>query len=212
MRITATIGMVGVLVLIESVGCSGGDGSAGASGGAGNGSASGGSGNGSSTGGTGASSGGAQGVAETGPMLAGITAAHNAVRASVNPPAATPIPDLVWDPAVAAVAQAWADQCTFDHNTQGYGQNIYASAGNPAPTPQAVVQNWASEAANYDYATNTCNGTCGHYTQVVWAKSLRLGCGAKHCTTGSPFNTFPEWDFWVCNYDPAGNVNNQRPY
>lgn len=178
----------------------------------GTGSSTGGSSNGGSATG-GASSGGLPGVQESGPALSGITAAHNAVRASVSPPAATPIPDLVWDPAVAAVAQAWADQCTFDHNTQGYGQNIYASAGDPPPTADAVVADWASEAGNYDYTTNTCNGSCGHYTQVVWAASLRLGCGYKHCTTGSPFlPDFPEWDFWVCNYDPPGNVNNDRPY
>jgi hypothetical protein len=195
--------------LIGCLACSGGGGSGG------NGSGTGGNGNG--TGGNGSSTGGmpgtAGGIAETGPMLEGITAAHNVVRANVQPPASTPIPDLVWDPALAAVAQAWADACTFEHSSNGYGENLFASAGDPPPTAQDVVDDWAAEAPNYDYASNTCSGSCGHYTQVVWAGSLRLGCGATHCTTGSPFlPDFPEWDFWVCNYDPAGNRNNLRPY
>jgi hypothetical protein len=100
----------------------------------------------------------------------------------------------------------------YQHNAQGYGQNLFASAGNVAPTPADVVASWASEASNYDYTNNTCSGTCGHYTQVVWRDTLRLGCGAAHCTQNSPFTKYPEWDYWVCNYDPAGNVNNARPY
>lgn len=60
-----------------------------------------------------------------------------------------------------------------------------------------------------DYDSNTCSpGTCscisfqcnacGHYTQVVWRDSERLGCGVGDCTGGG--------EIWVCNYDPPGNV------
>jgi len=68
-----------------------------------------------------------------------------------------------------------------------------------------------SEKANYNYSANSCSATCGHYTQVVWRNSLRLGCGVKNCTTGSPFGG-GAWQFWVCNYDPPGNISGQRPY
>ncbi len=113
---------------------------------------------------------------------------------------------------VAAAAQAWADQCDFSHNTAGYGQNLYASAGGGPPTPTTVVSSWVSEAQNYSYANNTCSGVCGHYTQVVWRNSTLLGCGIKACSTNSPFDNFPNWYIVVCDYSPAGNINGARPY
>lgn len=142
--------------------------------------------------------------------LSGITAAHNAVRQNVSPPAATPIPDLTWSDDLAAVAQAWAEECVFEHSMGTYGENLYASTGGQA-TPEAVVQSWADEVAYYNYETNACVGVCGHYTQVVWAESLRIGCGKAECTTGSPFGS-GAWSNWVCNYDPPGNFVGEKPY
>lgn len=154
-------------------------------------------------------SGGMNPSGETGAVV-GLTAAHNRARAEVMPPPSVPLPSLVWSDAVAATAQAWASRCKFDHNPDTpYGENIFASTGQ---TPaEAVVSDWVSEKKSYSYATNSCSGTCGHYTQVVWAKSLRLGCAAQSCTTGSPFGG-GAWQLWVCNYDPPGNFPGQRPY
>lgn len=140
-----------------------------------------------------------------------MTAAHNAARANVTPAANPAIPPLAWNATVAATAQAWADLCVFQHSSNSYGENLYASAGS-VNTPQDVVDSWVSEVVDYDYANNVCNGTCGHYTQVVWRDSVHLGCGHTTCTQNSPFSGFPTWDLWVCNYDPPGNFNNQRPY
>lgn len=147
---------------------------------------------------------------ETG-ALVGITAAHNRARAEVSPPPAAPMPPLTWSDSVAAVAQAWAAGCRFDHNpSTPYGENIFASSGQS--TAESVVADWVSEKAGYDYATNRCSGfTCGHYTQVVWAKSLRLGCAVQNCTKNSPFGG-GAWQLWVCDYDPPGNFGSQRPY
>lgn len=145
--------------------------------------------------------------------LEGITAAHNAVRAMVG------VGPMTWDPEVAAIAQAWANQCVdvqapaglIDHNagrSDGYpeyvGENIYGSGG-PASGTDAVAL-WASEEADYDYATNTCSGVCGHYTQVVWATSTKLGCGISSCPGLTYGNSV------VCNYAPGGNIGGQRPY
>ncbi|EYF04089.1 putative type-1 pathogenesis-related protein [Chondromyces apiculatus DSM 436] len=141
--------------------------------------------------------------------LEGITELHNAARATVSPPAATPIPPLVWSHDVASVAQAHAAKCTFEHSGNPYGENIYASSGNS--TPDKVVGSWVSEKENYDYASNGCSDVCGHYTQVVWAASERLGCGMSACTDNGPFGDGP-WEMWVCNYDPPGNFNGQKPY
>jgi len=148
------------------------------------------------------------------PALTGITAAHNQVRAGVG------VGPMTWNAALAATAQAWADTCTdvtapiglVDHNPNRsvgapyyVGENIYASSG--TADPAAAVAAWASEAANYHYDTNTCDAAqvCGHYTQVVWAASVDLGCGISNC----PSLTFPHTI--VCDYGPGGN-DGGRPY
>lgn len=149
------------------------------------------------------------GKTEEDPKLQGITALHNQQRASVNPQPAIALPPLTWDANIAQAAQTWANGCVFAHSSNGYGENIYASA--VSSTPAAVVGNWVSEKSFYNYNTNTCSSTCGHYTQVVWRASMRLGCAQKTCTTGSPFGS-GSWQFWVCDYDPPGNRGGQRPY
>lgn len=165
---------------------------------------------GSSSNAGGAGSGGAP-VSGEPAALQGMTAAHNEARANVDPPAATPLPPLEWSDEIAAVAQAYAELCVFEHSMGEYGENLYANAGAPG-TPQQVVDSWVSEVADYDYESNSCSGVCGHYTQVVWADSLRLGCGVANCTVNSPFDGFEEWQHWVCNYDPPGNWVGERPY
>jgi hypothetical protein len=149
---------------------------------------------------------------ENNPLLNGITADQNNVRASVMPPPAKPMPPLTWSTTVAAAAQAWANNCQFQHGGTGnYGQNIYATSS--TATPLEVVSSWASEQANYDYAANTCSAICGHYTQMVWASSLNLGCGVQNCTQNSPFGGGNSpWQFWVCDYNPPGNFSGQQPY
>lgn len=148
------------------------------------------------------------------PALAGITAAHNQVRAGVG------VGPMSWNAALAATAQAWADTCTdvaapiglLDHNANRsvgapyyVGENIYASSG--AADPAAAVTAWASEVQYYHYDTNTCDPgqVCGHYTQVVWATSVDLGCGISHCSG----LTFP--NSIVCDYGPGGNSGG-KPY
>ncbi|KYF73680.1 Fis family transcriptional regulator [Sorangium cellulosum] len=144
------------------------------------------------------------------PRMSGITEAHNRARAAVEPPADTPLPGLTWSREIAEVAQAYADRCVFDHSESRYGENLYRT-GRSSVTPEEVVAAWVDEAANYDLASNGCSSTCGHYTQVVWADSLRLGCGVADCT-GDPRFGGGAWQIWVCNYDPPGNFVGERPY
>jgi pathogenesis-related protein 1 len=150
------------------------------------------------------------------PELAGITLAHNQVRAAV---VTTPgIPPLVWNEDLEATAAAWAAQCIdnaapaglIDHNPDrsvGHpyyvGENIYGGSGQP--TAQQVVDLWVSEEGNYDYATNTCSGVCGHYTQVVWRTTAEIGC-AMHDCAGLTYRYSV-----VCDYGPGGN-NGNPPY
>jgi len=149
-----------------------------------------------------------QGDPEPG-ALKGITSAHNAARAAVG------VPPLTWDPAIAATAQAYAAQCVFVHSmAPGLGENLSAFAPPGGRTASAPVNGWVAENVDYNYATNTCAAgkVCGHYTQVVWKNSLRVGCGVQSCSTNSPFMGFPNWEIWVCNYAPQGNIIGQKPY
>lgn len=150
--------------------------------------------------------------------LAGMVAAHNAVRASVV--TTSPLPALTWSDSLAATAQAWASQCVdvdsfrgiIDHNpnrSSGHpwyvGENIYASTA--MPTAAQAVSSWASEVADYDYASNTCapNRVCGHYTQLVWRTTLFLGCARSDCPNLTYRHSI------VCDYGPGGNTGG-RPY
>jgi uncharacterized protein YkwD len=141
--------------------------------------------------------------------------AHNQVRISATPTPNPPLPALQWSVQAASTAQTWADQCNFTHNSRrgNLGENIAAATPN-ALTTAGVVQNWASEAAHYDYGTNACapGQVCGHYTQLVWRNTTHVGCATRVCDKNSPFQGFTRWQFWVCNYSPPGNFVGQRPY
>ena len=106
--------------------------------------------------------------------------------------------------------------CTYQHNAgRGTrGENIAANAPAGGWSLQGVVAAWAGEAKDYDYASNTCASgkVCGHYTQLVWRDTLRVGCAHSVCTTNSPFPGQTNWDFWVCDYEPPGNFIGQKPY
>jgi hypothetical protein len=143
--------------------------------------------------------------------------AHNSIRRNVSPQPTTPLSPLSWSAAAAAVAQAWADGCTYQHNAgRGTrGENIAANAPPGTWSPATVVNAWASEASDYDYASNTCAAgkVCGHYTQLVWRDTVRVGCGHRICSVNSPLGAqLPNWEFWVCDYEPPGNYVGQRPY
>ncbi|XP_031481783.1 pathogenesis-related protein PRB1-3-like [Nymphaea colorata] len=133
-------------------------------------------------------------------------AAHNAARAQVG------VGPISWDDTVAAYAENYANQrigdCSMIHsggNGGQYGENIFGGGGS-GWTAVDAVNSWVDEKSNYDYNTNTCASEqmCGHYTQVVWQNSVRLGCARVECNNGGTFIT--------CNYDPAGNVDGERPY
>jgi pathogenesis-related protein 1 len=130
-----------------------------------------------------------------------MVAAHNRVRARLG------VPSLVWSERLAEIAQQWAERLAAtgafhpDPRTS-FGQNLFEIAGGHA-TPEQVVEAWASEARNYDYRTNTCRARCGHYTQLVWRDTKRVGCGMARQS---------QVEIWVCDYDPPGNVLGEKPY
>ena len=139
--------------------------------------------------------------------------AHNSERETLG------IPLLVWDDTLATYANEYATSedtpqggCSgaLVHSGGPYGENLYwywTSDGTLA-TPSQAVSAWISENIYYDYQTNTCatGEVCGHYTQVVWAGTSRVGCVAHACTSN------PGATYTICSYDPAGNVVGEFPY
>lgn len=101
----------------------------------------------------------------------------------------------------------------IDHNvgrSSGYpeyvGENIYGTSG--TATGPGAVASWMNEKPNYDYATNKCAAgkVCGHYTQVVWKNTTKLGCALSTCA-GLKYKSSV-----VCDYAPGGNFNGEKPY
>ncbi len=137
--------------------------------------------------------------------------AHDAARAAVVPVPPEPLPKMTWSEDAAAVAAAWAARCVFEHNAERgeRGENLAFFSANLDSTPEMAVQGWADEAAFYDYDANTCEDgqQCGHYTQVVWRDTTRVGCAKADCT----IDGF-EGVTWVCDYEPPGNFVGERPY
>jgi pathogenesis-related protein 1 len=134
-------------------------------------------------------------------MAQEMLGAHNAVRTRVG------VPPLVWSDQLAQVAQDWASHLiatgALSHRPDNrYGENIYAIGGGHS-TPADVVDSWAKEARGYDIRSSACSGVCGHYTQIVWAKTHAVGCAVARNL---------QREVWVCNYDPPGNVIGFRPY
>jgi hypothetical protein len=134
--------------------------------------------------------------------------------------------NLTWDSALASVAAAYAARCTGEHNpdrTTQYGdgsisvgENWYGSYSVPADStlrPADAINWFAAEKQFYNYDTNACQSgeVCGHYTQVAWATTTKVGCGAAYCPTVPGWTGASNVVVQYCNYAPAGN-NGNRPY
>lgn len=133
--------------------------------------------------------------------------AHNQARAEVG------VAPLKWSQQLAKTAslqvryQRDRQNCTFANLTKSiYGGN-QLWAGGMAVTPRAAVETWVAEKKFYTYADNSCapDHRCGVYTQVVWKKSVEVGCAQASCSKEQASLT-------ICFYNPPGNVIGEKPY
>ncbi|KAI3513948.1 hypothetical protein L1887_12194 [Cichorium endivia] len=139
---------------------------------------------------------------------------HNAIKQFMTQQnrarAAIRMPPLSWDPRLARYATMYARQrrqdCLLKHSNGPYGENIFWGSGSRWSPSQAAAT-WVSEGRWYNHQLNSCNGgrECGHYTQIVWKRSRRIGCARVTCFGGRGV-------FMICNYDPPGNYVGEKPY
>uniref|UniRef100_A0A4W3GXC1 SCP domain-containing protein n=1 Tax=Callorhinchus milii TaxID=7868 RepID=A0A4W3GXC1_CALMI len=118
-----------------------------------------------------------------------------------------------WDVNLERIAKEYAPKCVWVHNSgRGRtGENLYATT--EKLNVEEGVRAWAREANYYTYESMTCEKgkMCGHYTQVIWATTDKVGCADQFCETvkGLPYKKL---SFLVCNYLPPGNILYHKPY
>ncbi|MDR3478325.1 MAG: CAP domain-containing protein [Gammaproteobacteria bacterium] len=125
-----------------------------------------------------------------------VLAAHNKWRKQHQ------APNLVWDDQLANYAARYASRCEFKHSSSPYGENL--ATGYPSAT--IAVNFWYGEHAQYFYGRPGFSMRTGHFTQMIWKSTQKLGCAYVACNgrNGTPGK------FLVCEYSPAGNVMGDR--
>ncbi len=139
---------------------------------------------------------------------------HNMIRSKYG------VGNVVWDNTLARYAQEWANylkknkQCGIQHRTgammkKRYGENLAFNwtskrlqKGHFDSSPEKVTTSWAKECKDYNNDQGSCKSgaVCGHFTQVVWKDTKKIGCGVAVCEDQG------HAEVWVCNYDPPGNI------
>lgn len=123
---------------------------------------------------------------------------------------------LIWDNKLAADALVYAKQMAksgkFAHSSassrKGQGENLAYqwSTGKVTNPISQGTQRWINEEKYYknqpipkgDFAAY------GHYTQIMWKKSTRVGIATASNGKGGWYS--------VARYSPAGNIGGQKPY
>lgn len=124
------------------------------------------------------------------------------------------VPPLRWNSALAAEAQAHAEELarsgTISHGRVGgakpQGENLWIGTRS-AYHYEDMVGAFLRERNHYvagafPQTSTTGNWSdTGHYSQMIWRTTTQVGCGMA---SGARF------DVLVCRYDPAGNIRGQR--
>ena len=110
---------------------------------------------------------------------------------------------LTRDKEIEKIAQQYSKELAkrdvMEHSSNGYGENLYycGSSSGICVTGVKASERWYEEIKDYDYNNPVFSGTTGHFTQLVWKGSQKIGCGAACNEKNKCYVT--------CNYSPAGN-------
>lgn len=131
---------------------------------------------------------------------------HNDARAEVG------VAPLEWDAKLAAYAQQWADHLAakgsdLEHRPNNkYGENLAGYLPQYGDRPVHGAKMWYDEKKDYhgEAISDTNYMTFGHYTQMVWSKTTKVGFGMAMAPDGMVI---------LCaNYEDAGNMIGEKPY
>lgn len=127
---------------------------------------------------------------------------------------------LNYDCSIEATAQAWANNCQFQHSSSsfrnGAGENLFMTTAVNANQASAINQAatlWWKELTDFGGISSSdttltmsaFNTGIGHWSQMAWAKTTTVGCGIKSCPSQG-------MTIVVCQYKVAGNFINQPVY
>ncbi|ELT91775.1 hypothetical protein CAPTEDRAFT_86492, partial [Capitella teleta] len=131
-----------------------------------------------------------------------------------------------WSSELASIAQGWASRCLWQFGQPARPQRpydyteqlLYAYIGDL--NPLRAIQSFYGEKPFYDYDSGNCTGeACGithsvhicNLSQLVWASTKDVGCAYTYCPNIMVGNLTGA-SFMICNYGPAGNWLDQKPY
>ncbi|MCC6919976.1 MAG: hypothetical protein IT548_12295 [Alphaproteobacteria bacterium] len=141
-------------------------------------------------------------------FVAAALYAHNVERRLVG------VPDLAWSAELAAEADRWAHVLAanevMQHDSQRlHGENLWMNTADRR-TVGSMIGGWSIEkyqyiaGARHPFESRTGHWKdVGHYTQMVWHDTTKVGCAVARGRTH---------DFLVCRYDPIGNWTSQMAY
>lgn len=143
-------------------------------------------------------------------MLDVMLAAHNEARAEVG------VGPVELDPALNAAALAYAEELIangrFEHSSgssrPNQGENLWAGTASAFSFRQ-MVDGWIDEKQFFtngvfpDVSTTGRWQDVGHYTQIIWRNTTKIGCGLA---------SNAQRDVLVCRYSPPGNFVGQRTF
>jgi hypothetical protein len=141
-----------------------------------------------------------------------LLAAHNRERAAAG------LPEMRWDPRLAAEARSWGEELAelndIEHSPDDpedpdpQGENLWlGSKGHFAP--EAMVGMWIDEKRHFrpgTFPNVSATGDLddvGHYTQLMWRDTRRVGCA---------LTASEEYEILTCRYLAAGNVEGERVF
>ncbi|KAK1659692.1 CAP domain-containing protein [Colletotrichum godetiae] len=129
--------------------------------------------------------------------------AHNAARSDVG------VPALEWDATLASNAQEWATHLlsvgSLTHSSvNDQGENLYMQSNTDSPYINAANA-WIAEKSSYNGETITADNYMGfgHYTQIVWKSTTKVGLAVATNSQGT---------YVVARYSPPGNYLGEKPY
>lgn len=137
-----------------------------------------------------------------GHMTGWISGEHNRYRRMVP---ATDMRMMYWSNELAASAQRHANRCDFRHSRDrvNVGENIWAA---PYSNYSDALVRWFDEVNNpWCGCSQGYKHCCGHYIQLVWARTNLVGCGYARCKDIWGVLGRGHQHVFVCHYNPQGN-------